>query len=347
MCKYRGLYAKPLTWCLRFCLDLKQADAPSNNTMSHRPQHIILSNLPLYEQRFLSFPCPQFPNLEHRHQHRQNRISSQDATPPRSRMPPSTRTRHKADGMRQSFSPAKPSPNMKVPVELLHEIIELVARPHLNEIPNPHAGSIPRTTYHPTQSDSAQALQTLFNLCLTSHLLYEITLPILYREFALGYNDIPGDSFQPQIGQRMTAFARTLLMRRDLACLVKRAFLHPRLVGRMGAENIKMISALTRKRLSNDVLLLFGDQPPAVEMLIFALMPNLERLVFAGLYSWVNLPLAVREVAWKRLGNGAGEQTVEYGPSFTEAETIRRLEEEEQMTRCAYLPLPDEEDDDL
>lgn len=230
--------------------------------------------------------------------------------------------------MQRTFPAAKPSPNMKVPVELLYEIVEHVARPHLDDIPG--SGSTP--------SDDAQALQTLFNLCLTSRLLYDITLPVLYREFALGYNDIPSDHFQPQIGQRMTAFVRTLLIRRDLAGLVKRAFLHPGLVERMGPENRKMISALAKKCLKNDLL---NEQP--IEILILALMPNLERLVFAG-FLWAGIPLAMRAATWKLLK--WSEETADYGCSFTEAEAFRQLERDIVTNGCMSIPLPDEDDDD-
>jgi len=221
---------------------------------------------------------------------------------------------------------------MKVPVEIMHEIVEHVARPLLDGDTN-NPGSPPRTLL--TQSDAAQALQTLFNLCLVSHMLYDITLPVLYREFALGYNDTSGIFLQPQMGQRMVAFSRTLLLRRDLAGLVKRAFLHPKLVEQMGWENKKMISALAKKKLNNAV---FDDQP--IETLIYALMPNLERLVFAG-QSWVMVPIAVREVAWKHLKGP--EQTDEYGWRFTEAEVVRIYDQE--MSDCTYIPLPDEDDD--
>lgn len=224
---------------------------------------------------------------------------------------------------------------MKVPGEIMYEIIEHIARPHLDQTADP--GS-PRRT-HPPQSDAAQALQMLFNLCLTSRLLYDMTLPVLYREFALGYNDIPGNIFQPQMGQRMVAFARTLLIRRDLAGLVKHAFLHPKLVAQMGSENMSMISALAKKCLKNAV---FNDQP--IEILIFALMPNLERLVFAG-RSLVLVPIAVREVAWKHLKGP--EQTEAYGWSFTESEALRKYEDNMTMTLCVNFPLPDEDDDDL
>ena len=98
-----------------------------------------------------------------------------------------------------------------------------------------------------------------------------------------------------------------------------------------------MISALAKKRLKNAV---FDNEP--IETLMYALMPNLERLVYAG-RSWVVVSSAVREAAWKKL-KGV-EQTEEFGWGFSEEEVIRRFEEEIELDRCAGYVLPDEDDD--
>ncbi|KAK5656919.1 hypothetical protein OQA88_3441 [Cercophora sp. LCS_1] len=251
------------------------------------------------------------------------------------------RVRHQSEVARSFPTPTPTSstsstsstpPMMKVPVEIMYQIVEAVARPLLNHIMAPSP-----TSTLPTQPEATQALQTLSNLCLTSHLLYEITTPILYREFALGYNDVPGAHFKPWYGQRMVSFARTLLARRDLAALVKRAFLHPKLVGLMGDENRMMISALAKKTLCDDV---YKDK--AIEVLIFALMPNLECMVFAGL-SWTPIPAGVTSLAWPKL-KGL-HQVEEYGWSFSETELIRHYEAE---IACGIpLGYPDEDDDDL
>lgn len=232
-----------------------------------------------------------------------------------------------ADEMEPLPTP-KSSPFTTLPTEILQQIVQNVARPLLDQTPSP---SSPSPTY-PTPASAYTALQTLFNLSLTSRLFYDLTLPLLYHEFSLGYKDIPGSHLPPQAGQRLVAFARTLLFRRDLAALVKRAFLHPKLVEQMGAENRKMISTIAKKKLKDEV---FEDQ--GIEVLVFALMPNLERLVFAA-QGWAPVPLAVR-VAWEGL---KGPEVVgEYGWSFSEKESLGRYEE----MIATGLPLPDEDDD--
>ncbi|KAK0652355.1 hypothetical protein B0T16DRAFT_454731 [Cercophora newfieldiana] len=252
---------------------------------------------------------------------------------------------------------------MKVPTEIMQKIVQHVAHPIIpdqqtaaEDVRDPSSTSPP--TYPiitTTQFDTAaaQALQTLFNLCLVSHALYDITLPILYREFALGYDDIHGSCFPRQMGQRMVAFARTLLTRRDLAGLVKRAFLHPGLVGQMGWENRKMVSELAKRKLKAEGGGWGGgggggevfDGLP-IEGLMYALMPNLERLVFAGREGALASLVALREVAWENLERV--EQTETYGESFTELEARRRQEEElTTMIACGSCPLPDEDDGDL
>lgn len=217
-----------------------------------------------------------------------------------------------------------------LPTEMLHQIIQDISRPFLE-----HTVSSDSTYPTPAPTAAAQALQTLSSLSLTSRRFHDITLPILYREFALGYTDIPGTHLTPQMGQRTAQFAQTLLARRDLAALVKQAFLHPKLVELMGEENRETICAAARKALDHEI---FNDQ--SIEVLFFALMPNLERLVFAGC-SWVPMPLAVRAVAWKSLKGP--EMVEEYGWSFSEGVLLKKYEEE--LVSCSWNAIPDEDDD--
>ncbi|KAK4450967.1 hypothetical protein QBC34DRAFT_436963 [Podospora aff. communis PSN243] len=240
-------------------------------------------------------------------------------------------------------SPAsQPSPTMTFPPEILIEIINHIAHPALSQLEHPDPSNPPTHPPLPPSSSPALALQTLFNLCLTSRTMHTLTLPTLYREFALGYTDHAGTQLlTPRAGPRMVAFARTLLLHPHLAELVRRAFLHPKWVSQMGSENMTMISALARKRLKKmhaGNFAVFDGQP--IEVLMYALMPNLERLVFAG-QGWVLVPGAVAGVAWKRL-KGV-EQTGAYGWSFSEGERLREYEAE---IGCG-LALPGEDDDDL
>ncbi|KAK0622627.1 hypothetical protein B0T14DRAFT_514167 [Immersiella caudata] len=249
------------------------------------------------------------------------------------------------------------APSMRIPPEIIIEIIEYIARPHLQQLElqntNPPSQNTSVTT-PPTITSTATinttqtqaqaqavslALQTLLNLTLTSQPLQTLTLPILYRHFALGYNDPSGINLPPHGGQRLVSFTRTLLLNPALAALVKRAFFHPKLVSQMGSENMIMISAIAKRRLKKlhgGESVVFDDQP--IETLMYALMPNLERLVFAG-RRYVLVPGKVREVAWK--GLKGVEQAEEYGWSFSEMEGLRRYEEELGIN----MALPDEDDD--
>ncbi|KAK0645405.1 hypothetical protein B0T16DRAFT_139679 [Cercophora newfieldiana] len=231
----------------------------------------------------------------------------------------------------------KPFPFTKLPTELMLQVVTAVPCRFLDEVQTLGAGSasVPPPNSIPTPAAAAQALQTLFNLCLVSRLAYDITLPTLYHEFSLGYSDIAGEHFQPRIGLRLAAFARTLIARRDLAAMVKRAFLHPKLFGLIDDEKKSEICSQAKKILNNEV---FDNQH--VDILILALMPNLERLVFAGC-SWAPVPTAVRNVAWKHLKSL--ELVPYYGWSVGEAELIREYQEE--LSQGIVIPLMDSDDD--
>ena len=71
--------------------------------------------------------------------------------------------------------------------------------------------------------------QALVSLSLVSRRLRDIAQNFLYHEFALGY----GDSWRSDLyswDNRLLPFLRTLVQRRDLASLVKHAYIHPRLL---------------------------------------------------------------------------------------------------------------------
>jgi len=226
-----------------------------------------------------------------------------------------------------------PSGLLNLPTEILYQIVQDISQPFLDPALSPDLV--------PTPTAANQALQTLAHLTLTCHRLHDVTLPILYREFSLGYTDIPGTHFTPQMGQRTAEFTRTLLERRDLASLVKHAFLHPKLVELMGEENREVICALAKKVLRRDEEHVWADDQQPIEVLFFALMPNLERLVLAAC-SWIPpISIALREVAWKKL-KGL-EMVDEYGWSFSEGLLVKKYEEE--LINGIWYGIPDEDDD--
>lgn len=246
-----------------------------------------------------------------------------------------------------------PFPFMTLPTELQNEIIEAVACRFLDplksepsvQVSNSDPSSFsppfpPSPTSHPSPTEAAQSLQTLFNLSLTSRHLYTLTLPVLYREFSLGYNDYTGDNFPPDIGHRMSRFCETLLTRRHLAALVKSAFLHPKLFEHLGDECVTFYSELARKALGNDEV--FDKEGRGIDILMLALMPNLERIVFAGC-TWVPVPSEVRVVAWRNLKSL--EIVEDYGWGAGETSLLRRYEEE--LEQSLVIPGVDSSDDDL
>ncbi|KAK1757977.1 hypothetical protein QBC47DRAFT_440335 [Echria macrotheca] len=220
-----------------------------------------------------------------------------------------------------------------LPAELIHQIVQHISYPLLDPVLTPNSSNPPPSL---SARNAAQALHSLSNLSLTSKLLYDVTTPLLYREFALGYTDPKGIHFRPSVGQRTVSFTRTLLTRRDLAALVKHAFLHPKLIELMGAENREIVSSLAKRTLNHDV---FDGED--IEVLVFALMPNLERLVFASC-SYVPMSLPVRRAAWKNLKSL--ELVAEYDWSYSQLQVIKRYEEDILSGWVGTLP---DEDDDL
>lgn len=209
-------------------------------------------------------------------------------------------------------------PFTALPTELQLQIIQTIPRPFLNiaasetpETPTTPAAPFRRALL-PTQTQSAQqALQTLSNLCLVSRHLYTLTIPLLYEEFSLGYNDPTSDHFQPQSGQRIFAFARTILSNPNLAALVKGAFIHPQLLYRIPPELNPTFSSLLAGALIDGMEL--HDKPH--EIVIVAHMPNLERLVCAG-PGWEDTIATVRPLAWKKL------KSVEVVEGYGRRETV-------------------------
>ena len=194
------------------------------------------------------------------------------------------------------------------------------------------------------------ALQTLANLCLTSRPLREITLPFLYQELSLGYGDVKGEHFSPpRAGQRLASFLRTVIRNREIARFVKRAFLHPKIVEGMGDDERDSVARLAREFLRSGDGSMKGERKPygevfrdqRFEVVVLALMPRLERIVFAG-YGYVPIPGEVmRSGVWERLKTV--EIVTEYGWSFSELVMIREYDRD--MVGC-YYDIPWEGGDD-
>lgn len=155
-----------------------------------------------------------------------------------------------------------------LPAEILLLIIESVRE----------KGICPEIIPEPDQARADQALKTLYNICLVSRCFREFGQRVLYQEFSLSYDifiKMTINKEETWWPGRLASFINTLVARPDLAALVKRAFIHIRL---LVPEELEASMEQAERALGIPQC---RRQDPWTRLLylIFGLMPNLEHMV--------------------------------------------------------------------
>lgn len=197
---------------------------------------------------------------------------------------------------------------LELPSEILCAIVQAGFVSAFGTTTPGEAGAYPPHPLYPPREYYRPAITTLYNLCFVSRRLRDAALPVLYREFAVGYGDHDGQPSRfGSLEGRLAEFFHTLIRRRDLAALVRHAFLDPRLLTLMSQEEmLRVISEASRvlgtpesaslASKARDGTLHCGNEA-CVTFLAFALMPNLEHMALPA-SAWLGGSVTP---AWPRL----------------------------------------------
>ncbi|KAI8723488.1 F-box domain-containing protein [Fusarium sp. LHS14.1] len=142
--------------------------------------------------------------------------------------------------------------------------------------------------------------QALVSLSLTSRRLRDIAQSILYHEFTLGYDDSWRTNLYTWDG-RLISFMRTLAQRRDLACLVKVVYVHPRLLWAINSNRPLDVLGEAAEALGIDLVEIWEPDIPRDMLMNRSIRPTTRELFLAPLlYVPGYVPWYSRDVRTRR-----------------------------------------------